>query len=171
MHTIQKYNNAIVGPLLCQLKEKNTIWALGSKLKFRGLPRFALCYKGYTLDEVAKLNLTNPLEVQMICGNGALIPSNCYSEIGLYDQKHFPQYHADSDFCLRARKNGYTIYVDRDVILFNDTENIGTEKISNLFHVLFSKNSSRRLSAHLYAMKYFTYSLIKTSSYNKRRLS
>jgi GT2 family glycosyltransferase len=153
------------------LNDKNQVWALGSKLKFRGLPRFALCYNGYTLDEITELNLINPLEVQMICGNGALIPSKCFKEIGLYDQKHFPQYHADSDFCLRARQSGYTIYVDRNTILYNDTESISTEKIESLFNVLFSKKSSRQISTHLYAMKYLSYSLIRNSRYNKKQFN
>ena len=45
-------------------------------------------------------------------GRGTLIPRLAFDKIGLYDDKHFPQYAADYDFTLRAVKKGIEVNID-----------------------------------------------------------
>ncbi|MCS6970299.1 MAG: glycosyltransferase family 2 protein [Planctomycetes bacterium] len=60
--------------------------------------------------------------VDTVCGNGTLIPADIYRCIGLYDRQHFPHYHADSDFALRARKAGFEVLICLDACLWNGPE-------------------------------------------------
>lgn len=43
-------------------------------------------------------------------GTGIMIDSNKFSELGMYDDKKYPHYSSDADFCLRATKKGYKHY-------------------------------------------------------------
>jgi GT2 family glycosyltransferase len=43
---------------------------------------------------------------------GLLVPASVFARIGLFDTTTFPHYMADYDFTLRARKAGYTIYLN-----------------------------------------------------------
>jgi len=52
-------------------------------------------------------------------GRGVLIPTECFREIGLIDQKNFPHYWADHDFHYRAMKAGYKYYLATDAVVWN----------------------------------------------------
>jgi len=53
-------------------------------------------------------------------GKGVLIPAIVFKDIGLYDERNFPHYHADTDFTLRAFKAGYKVLVDFDSVVYSD---------------------------------------------------
>lgn len=60
----------------------------------------------------------NPLvPVSHFPGRGLLIPAQVFHEIGLYDNKHFPQMVADVDLTLRASRAGYSIYCHQGIKL------------------------------------------------------
>lgn len=50
-------------------------------------------------------------------GRGLLIPDSVFERIGLFDSRRFPQYAADYDFTHRARRAGFRIVCDREVVL------------------------------------------------------
>lgn len=60
------------------------------------------------------------IAVTHLCGKGVLIPVEIFRAIGLYDAKNFPQYHADSDFTLRAHESGYRVMIDFDSKVYSD---------------------------------------------------
>ena len=62
----------------------------------------------------------NPCPVEILTGCGTLVPAECYRRIGLYDAHACPQYHADSEFILRACKRGHPALVDLDAVIWND---------------------------------------------------
>lgn len=62
----------------------------------------------------------------LLSGRGTLIPLALFNEIDLYDFDNFPQYAADDDFSLRARKNGYKLIVHPEVILYSHVGETGT---------------------------------------------
>ena len=59
-------------------------------------------------------------------GRGTLIPAEVFYDIGLFDDKNFPQYAADNDFALRAKKSHYDLLVNTAAILFSHYECTGT---------------------------------------------
>lgn len=100
---------------------KKKIWMLGSENNWRkgklfyslfhGMnPQFLpICYGTYDV-----------VEVQSGCGNGVLIKSTVFHQIGLYDELNCPHYHGDSEFLLRARKAGLNIFSTTKILLCND---------------------------------------------------
>jgi GT2 family glycosyltransferase len=55
-------------------------------------------------------------EVNLLPGRALLIPADVFRNIGLFDQKHFPQTIADIDFTYRAHSAGYKIFSNYDAI-------------------------------------------------------
>ena len=52
-----------------------------------------------------------PVHSHMLPGRGTLYPVSLVKEIGLYDAANFPQYAADEDFTLRARRKGWNLLI------------------------------------------------------------
>jgi len=50
------------------------------------------------------------LSSNFLPGRGMLIPIDTLKELEKFDEK-FMQYHSDNDFCLRARRKGYKVYI------------------------------------------------------------
>jgi len=56
---------------------------------------------------------------------GTLIPMEVFEKVGLFDDVNMPQYLADADLCLRARRVGIPIRLCNDSHLYNDTNLTG----------------------------------------------
>lgn len=67
----------------------------------------------------------NTMETDWLSGMGAVIHKSVFDKIGYFDEKNFPQYHGDSDFCLRAKKAGFKIQTHPKLKIWNDRENTG----------------------------------------------
>ena len=63
-------------------------------------------------------------------GMGTLIHKDIIIKNNYWDNKSFPQYHGDSDFCLRACNKGIDIVTCTDLILYNDQTNTGFQIIT-----------------------------------------
>lgn len=115
-------------------------------------------------------------------GRGTLIPINCFKEIGLFDDKNFPQYNADHDHSLRAYNAGYKLLVSARAVVFshvNDTGLNAMKKLSFLQYLklsLFSIKSPSNLKIRYRWAKvhskshYLIYFLIDTSRVMKSLL-
>ena len=57
-----------------------------------------------------------------------LIPVPVFTVVGLFDDKSFPQYAADYDFALRAKKQGYSLILCCDTAVMS--ENFGGMQIN-----------------------------------------
>lgn len=62
------------------------------------------------------------VEVPFGNGNSTLIPAKVFRKIGLYDEECCPQYHADTELLLRARKRGFRVLVDNDSVIYNKAD-------------------------------------------------
>jgi len=58
-------------------------------------------------------------------GRGTLIPATVFTTVGLFDEDRFPQYAADYDFALRARKNGIPVMISWDIKIRSILESTG----------------------------------------------
>jgi GT2 family glycosyltransferase len=70
-------------------------------------------------------SLNNPISVDWFPGMGTTIHKSVFEKIGYLDEKSFPQYHGDSDFTFRAKKNGFELIAFPQLIIYNDTRNTG----------------------------------------------
>jgi GT2 family glycosyltransferase/glycosyltransferase involved in cell wall biosynthesis len=125
--TAQAHPHSIVGARINYLDQPRKIWAIGAYAHWhRKVVLQCGCHGGAEEEVVPQLN--NPCPVEMLTGCGTLVPAGCYREIGLYDESWCPQYHADSEFVLRARKHGYQALVDLEALVWNDVGNTSTCK-------------------------------------------
>ncbi len=124
---------AIIGCRMNDSNAKDRIWAMGGTPDWRRGRPFEI-HKPASIDSEKRL-----VEVEILPGCGVIIPSNCFRKIGLYNQRWYPQYHADSEISLRAAKAGYRILVDTDAIIWYDTDN--SFKPRSLWSAIFSKRS------------------------------
>ncbi len=65
------------------------------------------------------------MEIDWFLGQGVLIHRDIIQKVGMFDEVNFPQYHADIDYSLRAKKAGYRNIVYPNLKLLNDTETTG----------------------------------------------
>ncbi len=62
------------------------------------------------------------VEVPLANGNSTLVPAKVFREVGFYDEINCPQYHADTELLLRARKQGFRVLVDNGSVIFNKAD-------------------------------------------------
>ena len=66
------------------------------------------------------------LEVDMLSGKGVLLPVRVFKKVGFYNQTKLPQYHSDTEFIFRAKKNGYKVILNKNSKLLSHVEATGT---------------------------------------------
>lgn len=116
-----RYPQSIIGSLaLCIDKKEKIAFAGNNWNKF--MARWRLNIPSGTPIQECKEDV---LESDTLPGRGLLIPSHVFREIGLFDQKRFPQYGGDYDFSLRAKKAGYRLLVSCKSFIYSDVENRG----------------------------------------------
>jgi hypothetical protein len=109
---------AIIGGKIYFLDEPERIWSAGGRLDW---------WSGKTLVQVGHGQLDRDefchrKRMDFLTGMNVLIPAAVFGRIGFYDQIHFPQYHADSEFTLRARKAGIPIVFEPSAKVWNRVE-------------------------------------------------
>lgn len=80
---------------------------------------FGKSYSYHKFLEIVDLDKLKGLHKSiMLPGRGMLIPAKILIDLDYFDEK-FPQYHSDIDFCLRAIKKGYKLFVNWDAKLYS----------------------------------------------------
>ena len=130
----------IVGCRIHRQDHPDRLWSIGTTPVFTGYEIFRLNFWDKRWDDI-KADLPNPYPVDTMPGNGVLIPRALFEEVGYFDDKAMPQYHADSDLILRARKFGYQPVIATQAVLYNHilTEPLVTTRKG----LVFSKKSDR----------------------------
>jgi len=69
---------------------------------------------------------------QIFPGRGTIIPNSIILDLNYLDE-YFIQYHSDGDFCLRALKKGYKVYVNWEAIIYTNLKdtNSATSYLNN----------------------------------------
>lgn len=107
-----RHPQAILGSLSVDKKDKNRIlWAGSTELPM-----------------LRQSILSGIWQVNELPGRGMLIPVSVFTEVGLFDDKDFPQYAADYDFSLRAKKQGYSLFLCCDTEVMS--ENFGGMQVN-----------------------------------------
>jgi GT2 family glycosyltransferase len=110
--------DAIVGGKIYYMDDPERIWSAGGRLDW---------LSGKTLVQVGHGRLDsdefcNRKPMDFLTGMNVLIPAAVFGKIGFYDQVHFPQYHADAEFTLRARKAGIPVLFEPSAKVWNRVE-------------------------------------------------
>lgn len=132
-------NVGIVAPAIHFYKKSVSLYDMGGKLNSR---------TGRTShEEVTGIQDTSLRRVEYVSGCCTAIKSAVFEKIGYFDE-HFFLYYEDVDFCLRARKAGYTIAVDPSCIIDHALSK-STGKLSDvsMYHQI--------RSARIFGKKYF----------------
>jgi GT2 family glycosyltransferase len=151
----EKNQLSILGNRIDYLTPKNRVWSLGTYSDW-GTDRFLkIACNDLNLADLDPEILTQELiSVDTLPGNGVLIRSTVFREIGLYNDKFCPHYHGDSELIMRAKKAGIEAWIAPQIVLANDFSNeqkrLSFKTVAGLKHVFFSPKSHLFLPAILY---------------------
>lgn len=129
---------SIVGSRLNVLQDPQRVWCLGGVMDWATGRILKLHETGETESAVTARHPA-ALPVPILTGCGTLIPSACFREIGLFDARDCPQYHADSELMLRAAGHGWQVLVEPRAVVWNDIVN--TTRYTNRRDAIFSIRS------------------------------
>ena len=118
--------NSIIGSLSLTIEKPPRVTFSGVNKINKYIGKSYTYYK--FLEEVDPKELKGIHKSLLLPGRGMLIPASILKQLNYFDEK-FPRYHSDGDFCLRAIKAGFDIYINWDVKLFG-------------YHNMTSKSSS-----------------------------
>lgn len=142
--------NCIIGSLIYDTNNPQILWSAGGILKW---PWPGEIQTG--MAEADNGQYTGIIKRQWTPGMGTLISKEILISVGLYDEKNLPQYLADVDYCLRANKAGYTVYISSNSKLYNNIDNTGGVKkqgrytIEQIKDIFASLRSAEYLPARL----------------------
>lgn len=119
VRTSLAHPGCIIGSRINFLSHPRVIWSVGGYMNWQEGIILQLRDHGGQEEEVLA-SRANPCPVEILTGCGTLVPAECYRRVGLYDAHSCPQYHADSEFILRAGKRGHAALVDLEAVIWND---------------------------------------------------
>lgn len=130
--------DCLMGSVSLSLESPHVITFSGTRAE----DKFPYSWKPYItfMSVVEPATLQGVKPSRELPGRGILIPVKILTELNYFDED-FPQYHSDFDFCLRAAKKKYPIYVSYQAILYSHvmkTSNSSTYK--KITTVKFLKN-------------------------------
>ena len=111
--------DSIIGALSLTNELPHRIMGAGIKKVDWWRLKFRPYFRTFTIYHNEHLSGLHPSVV--LPGRGMFIPINVINALRGFDEK-FPQYHSDTDFCMRAGKNGNRILVSWDVIVYSYIE-------------------------------------------------
>ncbi len=152
----QQYPYSIIGCLNTVKKKNEYLFFSGVKKMIWWKAKEIKYHKPFQLlrDELKGIYPTFCLN-----GRGTLIPASIFNTIGFFDEKRFPQYASDYDFCLRANKDSIPVYISWDIRVRSVIETTGPGRsfISQTWMEYF-KSVSNRYSSNSIRMIWNYYS-------------
>lgn len=108
----------IAGPKI--LTNDKKIWSLGGIIDKK---RYSAGLIKYGINESSKVSFSG--KVDFISGTAILIDKKVFDKIGFFDEKYF-LYYEDVDFCVRANKVGFDLYIDMKAkIIHYESSSVG----------------------------------------------
>lgn len=113
--TASGFPGTLIGSTVLYANEPERVWSAGGAIEWwkRGI-------RGLHHGERVAALPSEPFEADWLFGMGTYVPREVFLEIGLPDEKTFPQAWGDTDFTLRARKAGYRLVVAPAARLFHE---------------------------------------------------
>lgn len=124
-------NDTILAPIILS-KDTNLVQNTGGKISF---------FLGGTIN----INKNVPLEklkiksIDFLSGCMMFIPRNIFEDVGLFDSDYLA-YYEDADYCLRAKKKGYSLRIVEDMKI-RHFHSASTSKNTGFKRYLLARNS------------------------------
>ena len=120
-------NAKILAPVVEFQKKGKILYDLGGYLTFFGRTRHK---------ELESLDLISDREPHYVSGAAVLIETNLFKQIGYFREDYF-LYFEDVDFCLRAKKSGFAIFVvSESTVGHKLSSSIGFSSPKNIYYNL-----------------------------------
>ncbi|MEZ5072888.1 MAG: glycosyltransferase family 2 protein, partial [Bacteroidales bacterium] len=113
-------DRVILGSKVLWVGTDETVWSYGGIFDSRTGKKYLIGY-----GEKDSSAFSEPREVDWLPGMGTLVPVPVVRQIGVWDEKNFPQYHGDSDYTFRARTAGFPVRVYPQLRMWNDKSTSG----------------------------------------------
>ena len=142
----QRHQALILGNCINYLNNPNLIWSLGTSNQWGTANFLSLNYHDTDLEALSRdVRNSEIIQVDALAGNGVLISRQVFTQIGLYNEKFLPHYHADSEMTMRAHSRGIKVFVSPAIILLNDfhadQKKLNLKQPKGLLYALFHKKS------------------------------
>lgn len=108
-------------------------------------------------------DVKNIMNVDLFGSRSTLLPVKCIKEIGLFDEKRFPQHYSDLEYFNRAKEYGYKLLVIPSSIVLT------RENTNYLHHYIQDCTFSELLKAYMHIRHPFHYKTIFYRCYVGRR--
>lgn len=108
----------IIGGKIYFMNDPDRIWSAGGKVNW--LSGKTLVQIGH--NQIDREEFCRRERMDFLTGMNVLVPASVFDRIGFYDAENFPQYHADAEFTLRARKAGIPIFFEPSAKVWNRVE-------------------------------------------------
>lgn len=126
-----KYNIKILGSRIDYMDNPGLIWALGAHSTWGTKEILQLSYNKSWIDDLpTAIKEKEIIEAYALAGNGVLINKTVFEKIGIYNEVMLPHYHADSEFIMRAVKNGIQPFSSVNTVVYNDCADFRKPKYS-----------------------------------------
>lgn len=141
------YQTSILASKIFWLNEADTLFNYGCYYSHKSGKKQII-----GLDKVDSEEYSKAIPIDWAGGMGTIIPADTITELNYFDEENFPQYHADIDFFLRAKKHGYNAYAIPTLKIYNNRASTGLSKTKTLKDLknLFLSNRSNYNIKHNY---------------------
>lgn len=116
-HLEKKNEDTVIGSKI-YFKNSKRVWGMGGYFNTKTGKRGMYGFNNENKDE-----FNTRLSVDWLPGMGSVFSKRIYRQLGLLNDKDFPQYHGDADYTLRAKLAGFSIVVYPDLVIYNDKSN------------------------------------------------
>ena len=175
---IQNENIGAIGPICYYAGDKTKIWSAGGVIYMKR----GVCYhfgRRLPIDRIAfhkdkRMNyqFDREAEVDYLPSCALLTKRHVFDEVGGFDEDYYI-YYEDSDWCMRARKLGYTIVMFPGARAYHAT----TDRVSEFFLYYNGRNRFRFMKKHATRADFISFIawtflidlpiIVVTSVYNK----
>ena len=131
-----------VAPAIFYAQQPSEIWSVGGKIHPIFLEMAATTRSTPVLP-------SRPVERDFVAGCAMLVQAEIFQEVGLLDERFFPGYYEDLDFCLRIRRRGYRIQIIPQAHLLHKVSRASGGQYSSRVYFLMARNSAYYFRKHM----------------------
>lgn len=162
MASVVRTEARIVGSVIAYVDNPGKLWAVGAYNSWHDGAFLQLAQASKWDDETSFTSDDALLPVDYLCGNGSLFHRSVFEQIGIYEDKWTPHYHADSEFTMRAEKAGIKRWVSPAARVYNRFSEVGDGGFAARNRKFFSLRSSNYARATLYILDEYCDDNLKT---------
>ena len=116
----QQQHIKILGSRIDYLAQPGLVWAMGTSVIWG--PRLLKLNAHKCPEDALPVDFRQhpAIAVDTMPGNGVLIHRSVFEAVGFYNSEHLPHYHGDSEWVMRATRQGFQAFVTGRTILYDD---------------------------------------------------